>query len=126
MKAWKVEEQWGDEHACVVHADTRGKARSLGASELGYESDFIEYRATRYPLFDDRTPTPLDLIKDGWWWECAECGTMLDTESEDDDGNPVDPIGDGNDIFCDAACRDELRASQAWNRAARITREAAS
>ncbi len=112
MKAWKVEETFDEGRGCVVHADTRGTARTIGASELGHEGCFLDYRATRYPLFDDRVPTPLDLIKDGWWWECGNCGTMIEDGAEDDDGNYLDPIGDGHDAFCNVACRDELRDSQ--------------
>lgn len=109
MKAWKVEDP--DGRGCVVHADTRGQARHLGASDLDYQAEYIGYSATRYPLFDGQKVTPLALIADGWWWECGCCGAKLDEERINDED--LAPVESRSDLFCGQDCLDDLRNAQA-------------
>ncbi len=107
-KAWKVE--CPDGLAVVVHAETRGRARSLGASELGYQWEYMDYRATRFPAFDNRRVSPLALIGEGWWWQCGACQVVLDEERINDD--ELEPVESGHDLFCGQGCLDYLRAQQ--------------
>lgn len=79
MKAWIVREKWGEGSSVIVFAETRGKARSEGASEL--DRDYMEVsinREARYDQYADKGEVPLEvLLKDGWWWTCKECDRQV-------------------------------------------------
>lgn len=68
----------------------------------------------RAPWADQYTPGPVpasEAIKHGWWYECMECGIMINEEPEDHDGNPIviDPVNVGDIIYCTPRCRDIRR-----------------
>ena len=63
MKAWEVSHRL-DDWSIIVHADTRGKAMMIGSSVA--VDDFIDMRARRLPLMDDKPVTKELMIESGW------------------------------------------------------------
>lgn len=72
MKAWRIllsnGEDWDDENAEIVFADTEGKARAMSESGL----PFIEMKAKRMPEFDgfenDDEGLILQMLRIGWFY----------------------------------------------------------
>jgi len=64
MKAWIV--FCGDEYCTLIHADTAGKAKRIMMGLYGDETEFIDYRATRFPKMDDKKFTYEDCKEAGW------------------------------------------------------------
>ena len=70
-----------DASACVVFAETRGKARSLGAKELDCQFEEV-YFCRRLPSFDqyahlDRI-TDRIYIENNWAQGCPKCERLCD------------------------------------------------
>lgn len=89
MKAWIVRELRGEEHCKIIFAETRGKAKSEGASEL--DREYMEVEATRakqYDQYADQREVPIEiLLKDGWWWTChGGCGKQIYQNDIDNKG----------------------------------------
>lgn len=85
-----------------------------GASQFG-DGDITGWAATRAPWADSYAPGPvpsLVCIDNGWHFECHGCGVNIDSDCEDFDvepGEPVrllKPVEDGHGIFCAEECRD--------------------
>ena len=63
MKTWQVG-PYHDDWCVIVHADTRGEARTKG-TYVQFD-DFIDMRATRLPSLDDQLITNENLIDAGF------------------------------------------------------------
>jgi hypothetical protein len=121
LKAYSVQD---GEHGCIVFASNSATARRNGASELGCDWEDIEScrRAAWADTYaQDRRVPPLVMIEHGWWFECCHCECHIDSDREayDDDGEPraLDPVEDGNLVFCTPACRDADHQERAARKA---------
>ena len=76
MKTWQVGPR-DNEWVVIVHADSRGKARQIGA-HIDF-SEFTEMRAVRLPRLDGKPVTRETLIDAGF--------------PETVEGEPLDPLG---------------------------------
>jgi hypothetical protein len=109
MKAYEVREP-DEGHAVVVFASSGAEARRLGASELDVSFEGVEYcrRAPQFDAYYDvdadvgKVP-PLVLIQHGWWFECSHCGHTVSSDGEDREGNPLEPVADGERVYCNQA-----------------------
>ena len=82
-KAWQVD-RGDEEESCIVFAETKGRARADGASELGDE--FMHVMCPRRVPWADKYAeqgyVPLaEKIANGWWKGCEKCGEHVDEES---------------------------------------------
>ncbi len=129
LKAYKVRE--ADEgHCVIVFATNNAAARRNGASELDTDWTSIE-SCHRKPQYDSYAEAgcvpPLELIEDGWWFECNHCGTRVgDGEyryDEDDEEHELDPVADANGwVFC---CPEHMMLHWAENSARKAAKCAA-
>jgi hypothetical protein len=112
IKAYEVRDS--DEGNCVIaFATNSAAARREGADELCTDWESIE-SCTRKPAYDIYAPGPvpvMELLNDGWWFECSHCGRRVTSDMADDlddDGlDPADfvPEPHGNhSVFCSANC----------------------
>jgi hypothetical protein len=105
VKAYEVREP-DEGHCVVVFATSGAEARRLGASELDTDFDGVE-SCRRAPQFDayaevGKVP-PLALIEHGWWFECSHCGHQVSSDGEDSEGSPLEPVADGDRVYCNQA-----------------------
>lgn len=121
LKAYSVSD---GEHGCIIFASNSATARRNGASELGCDWEDIEScrRASWADSYaQDRRVPPLVMIEHDWWFECSHCECHIDSDREayDDDGEPreLDPVEDGNLVFCTPACRDAEHLERAQRKA---------
>lgn len=77
MKTWQVG-PYRDDWVAIVHADTRGKARQMGAAIDG--NDFASIRAIRLPQLDGKLVTAEGM---------ADAGFPEDIEGEELEGDVV-------------------------------------
>lgn len=102
-KAYTVSE---DGHAVVVFATNGAEARRLGAGELDTTFEGAE-SCRRSPEFDSYADAgqvpPLVAIQHGWWFECSHCGHKISDGYEGPDGEELQPIADGRDVYCSQA-----------------------
>ena len=70
MKAWMIPPHEVDHQVFVCHADTRGRAKSILATEVG--ADFTDVSVVRAPAADDLPLTDANLLKVGLYSE-VEC-----------------------------------------------------
>lgn len=121
LLAYKVEE--GEEGcAVIVFAADEDGARQRGAAKLGVDDDEVE-APIRAPEYDHYAPGPvpaMDLLHDGWWFECAHCFTRVDDGCENDEGEPFDPVEGPTpySIFCSPRCAAEHFVSERAHAAA--------
>lgn len=96
MKAWAVRDT-DYESACVVFAETRGKARRKGVAEL--DEEWCSIRVKRAPEFDDLAPGPVterQYVERGYWVFC-DCGAQRPPDSEE-----MVTVGDA--VYCSEKC----------------------
>lgn len=96
----------------IVFARSNAEARRKGSAQFG-DGDFNWGAATRAPWADQywahgRVPK-LAMVGAGWWIECTGCEIRIGQDEEDDDGNPLelDPVEDGDCLFCTPQCRND-------------------
>lgn len=100
----------------VVHAETRGKAQSIIAGELGVE--FLEARIRRLPAMDDLPITAWNLlVTDSCGWvECAGCQRHIYPDGPyayDDNGDETDAVqGPYGTAYCSAVCVEHARSQK--------------
>lgn len=104
LLAYTVSEP-GEGRGVVVFATGGAAARRKGAGEL--ELTFQEVDSCcRSPEFDRYAPgpvPPLVMIDHGWWFECCHCGHHIDIYAVDPDGDELDPVADGQSVYCSKA-----------------------
>lgn len=111
LKAYEVHD--GDEGWAIVFATNGATARRLGAGELSVSFEEVEF-CRRMPAVDQYAPgpvPPLALIDLGWWFECYGCGRIVNDDVTDDQGRPLTPVADGQEVYCCAGCRAKNRAA---------------
>lgn len=127
LKAYEVREP-DEGHCCIIFATNNAAARREGATELDVDWEGVEH-CRRKPGYDQYAPgpvPPLMLIKDGWWFECHQCGRKIDEymadELEHEGHDPADfvPVDYGNRVFCCAACQAKFYAERRANAAAKV------
>lgn len=92
MKAWIVREIGYEGYCKIVFAETRGKAKSEGASLM--DREYMEVEAARekkYDKYAERGGVPATiLIEDGWWWTChGGCGKLIYQDNIDNNGAEI-------------------------------------
>lgn len=105
--AYQVDECEEGRSVIVFAADDR-QARLRGAAKFDLDVDEVEEPA-RVPEYDHYAPGPvpaIDLLHDGWWFECHNCFTRVDDGCENDEGEPFDPVAGPTlySIFCSPRC----------------------
>lgn len=113
MQAYQIENP--DGYSEIIHAETRGKAKSMAANTIGV--DFIEAQIERTPEFDGYDPVPAEVfLANGWWLECAHCYHRVEDEGcytcQDDKNTEILHVTDGTQAYCSAECRDDEKASR--------------
>lgn len=105
VKAYMVSD---DEHSVICFAKHNVVARREGANELGTE--FGSVRCERAAYADDFAEQgwvpPQVLLANGWWMGCRYCGNQVWEDGEDEDGNPAEPVFEGQGVYCDQGCKD--------------------
>jgi len=84
LKAFMCTHDDADGHAEIIFAETAAKARKRYASNA--DAEYIDTRATRKAQFDHHAPGPvpvLEMLEDGWWFECHGCSTRIDFTSDE-------------------------------------------
>lgn len=92
MKAWRVtdlERDW--ENTDVVHAPTRGLAKTKSWLMIDAGLGFLEVRAVREPLLDDKPLSVENMVAAGFIYRCHSCGR--------DVWETADAIVDGQKVF---------------------------
>ncbi len=113
-KAWLVEKD--DGCGAIVWAETRGKARYIGAMQLdiGY-SEVSSCR--RYRALDGGVPDGLTLtqwqLRNGWHWECQQCSKICYGPEDGGEGTVLD---EDEKVFCSQRCLDKYTAYWAYHR----------
>jgi hypothetical protein len=122
IKAYEVQDRYGDAGSTIVFDVRAVSARRDGANELSLEFGDVSCRRARWA--DDLAPGPVSpkvAIKvGGWQYECtAQCGHWVDGETEkpfyEENGNP----------WCSQGCYDSTMARLAKREAERAAAEAA-
>ena len=83
LKAYMCTHDDSDGHATIVFAESPGKAKQEYCSQA--DAEYTDVRATRKPVFDQHSPGPvpvLELLEDGWWFECAGCSTRISFDGD--------------------------------------------
>lgn len=105
LKAYMVSD--GDSN-CVRFAKHSVVARRHGANELG--ADFGAVKCERVPFADayaEQGWVPAKVYLDnGYRPFCRHCDTPVFEDGEDEDGNPTEPVFDGEDVYCCQGCKD--------------------
>lgn len=116
MKAYLVQDDYGDGGACVRFARHNVVARREGAIEL--DCEFEDVTCRRYPAFDqyaEQGGVPDSVLVDhGWWFECMQCSQKICSEPYDEDGNEIEltPIYEPHRIYCSAKCKQAFEAER--------------
>ncbi|MNV69920.1 hypothetical protein D3C71_1628540 [compost metagenome] len=109
----------------MVFATSSIAARRIGANELNTEFEYIE-SCRRMPWADQYADSgkvpPLELIADGWRFECGHCYELVGEDSEhydeeSDEYIPHEPVAEGQCIYCSPACRDAEMKERAERKA---------
>lgn len=113
LKAFRVQDEWGEGNACVIFHTSNAAARRLGANEI--DSEWETVSCTRAPQFDQyaelgRVPA-LAMLADGWWFNCPSCGKQVQDDVEEAGPPPV--INGLDEVFCSRECCDALAAKRA-------------
>ena len=93
-------------HSCVVFHHHGLAARREGAGELGEDFESVEcIRAPHFDKFSELGYVPvIEMLKDGWWFECVHCGRRI---TDEDDEVPLDSVvTTKNSAFCNQSCVD--------------------
>jgi hypothetical protein len=98
-----------DHTAVVVFAESAKRAYEGNSGELLNCSDEEDIEnCERAPDFDKYAELgyvpPHVLIEVGWWLECIECNTKVSDDFETDEGDALEPIYKGDNVFCSAEC----------------------
>lgn len=113
LKAYSVQT---DEAGEIIFATSGIAARRMGANELNTEFEYI-MSCNRAPWADQYAEqgwVPVRaLLEHGWWQSCSGCGNMVSEGSEDDDGNPHDPVLEERELYCSPACKKAKEAEVA-------------
>lgn len=107
--AWKVEDE---ESAWIVMAPSAKSAKAKGAYMFLSEAEYVT--AERSPEYDEYAELgyvpPKELINRGWYLECQECSSRIDSdnEQEDEQGNYYypEPVFEGEYAYCCQDCYD--------------------
>lgn len=103
-KAYTASDDEG--RAVVVFATGGAEARRLGAGKLDTTFEEVE-SCRRSPEFDSYADAgqvpPLVAIQHGWWFECRHCGHKIEDGHEGPDGEELQPVADGQDVYCSQA-----------------------
>ena len=99
-KAWRV---GNDEGATIIFNNHGLAARREGSEELDAEFDYVECdRARQYDKYSEQGYVPVEvLVKDGWWFECWNCSTVINECM--DDFNRVVYAKHG--VYCSSECQ---------------------
>lgn len=107
-KAWKVWDDYDEDgRMVVVHADTRGKAKRLGAGQLDC-SEWTSLNATREPGFDGLHGDDLirAQLRAGWWFGCAayHCQKVVRDYSDDEENFVARYVVRRGNVYCSSEC----------------------
>ncbi len=72
LKAFHVQDEWGEGHAVVVYHTSNAAARRIGCSEMDEPWERVSCR--RAPEFDQYAPGPVPgeaYMRAGWWQMCG-------------------------------------------------------
>lgn len=114
LKAYEVNEP-EEGCSCIVFETNSAAARRNGAGELGIDWEDVSYCrripwADRYAGVKGGVP-PLVCIANGWRFKCMHCNCTInsDLEGEDTEGNYIklDPVEDGEALYCSKTCKDK-------------------
>ncbi|MCS6205262.1 hypothetical protein [Shewanella baltica] len=120
LKAYEVNEPQ-EGCSCIVFETNSAAARRNGAGELGIDWEDVSY-CRRLPWADQYAGVkggvpPLVCIANGWWFKCMHCSCTInsDFEGEDTEGNYIklEPIEDGEAIYCSQSCKDKQENEEA-------------
>lgn len=97
-----VDKYYSNEEQEIVFAETSGKAKVKGLESGSFDDyDFTELRAERQKDFDKYSDTqriPIkELLDRGWWFYCANCGSLQINEDNIADGEAF--IGSETDEY---------------------------
>ena len=84
LKAYMCTHDDADGHCLIIFASTAAKAKNAYCSQA--DTEYIEVRATRKKQFDRHAPGPvpvMEMLEDGWWFECSGCGDRITLDSGD-------------------------------------------
>lgn len=98
LKAYQVDDKWGDHGTEIVYAETAGKAKALGLCE--WVPEFTAKSVKRAPEFDKyfpKGPSRSVLLRHGWFFECNCCCKKV---FDDTKGRVVTR----NAVFCNRQC----------------------
>ena len=124
LKAYIVNDKWGDAGSIVVWASTPGRAKTQALMHDEFDRyDFIELCVKRAPnldkyVFKKRVPIA-ELLKMNWWFYCSGClRKQIDQDDIDngtayiemDEGDPYDFVEGA--VIC-SECKKKLERKQA-------------
>lgn len=113
LLAWtaRTGDDANEDAAMIIFAVTVQGASETAAEQVGV--DDLALTIERTPWADKYAPGPIpkvDMIDQGWLFECAQCGVELSAASVDE--KDYEPVERNNDIWCDIACRDQYDVDQ--------------
>lgn len=117
MKAYIVQDDYGDSGACVRFAKHNVVARREGALEINCEFDGVTCK--RYPAFDqyaEQGDVPAEvLVEHGWFFECMRCSQQVCSNPVDENYDDIElhPIYEGHRVWCSQDCKDKFAAERA-------------
>lgn len=110
-KAFKVEDDWGDNGAVIVWARNYFEAKREGAQALDMEYGDVE--CERFPKLDGFTGDLLQwMLDEGWYFSCQECEARCYSENI---------VRRSDDVFCSVEHADKFQAH--WARKKAIEKE---
>lgn len=104
LKAYQVQEEYGEANAIIIFADKNVVARLEGAEELNAEFGHVSCKraewADRYTSHDE---IPIkEFLDHDWWFECSNCGSYITKEE-----NLNYFINSENMPFCNIHCHNK-------------------
>lgn len=105
LRAYMVSD---DEHSVIEFSKHAVAARRNGANELSTDFESVSCKRAPYadPYAEQGWVPPQVLLANGWWMGCRHCGNQVWEDGEDEDGNPAEPVFEGQGVYCDQGCKD--------------------
>lgn len=114
MKAWRVSD--GDNHMCVVFADTAGQAKNKAMGHLD-ACEYTEMVAKRFRELDGREATPPTnkelVLRHGWQLSCTACERMIGDWADKAVWSPK-----GVEVYCNKKCQAYMKKVREENKRA--------
>jgi hypothetical protein len=110
-----------DEHSVIQFSQHAVSARRQGAIELGTEFEFVSCRRAPYAdAYSESGQVPAKvLLAHGWWQTCQHCASQVSEDGEDENGEPLEPVYEGGNVYCNQGCKD----AEAFDRLERAKRK---